>query len=37
MLKPLGIDLSDPDFWQKGYDFVRELLGKLRELVDKKD
>jgi len=34
MLKPLGIDLADPDFWQKGYDFVRGLLQELRQLVD---
>lgn len=36
MLSSLGIDLSDPDFWQKGYDFVRELLGELRSLVEMK-
>ncbi len=36
MLKPLGIDLADPDFWQKGYDFVRGLLQELRQLVDAK-
>ncbi len=34
MLKPLGIDLADPDFWQKGYDFVRGLLEELRSLVE---
>lgn len=34
MLKPLGINLADPDFWQKGYDFVRDLLQELRVLVD---
>ena len=34
MLKPLGINLADPDFWQKGYDFVRGLLQELRVLVD---
>ncbi len=33
MLAPLGIDLAGPDFWQKGYDFVRGLLEELRELV----
>jgi len=34
LLAPLGIDLADPDFWQKGYDFVRGLLQELRELVE---
>ncbi|MBE0597043.1 MAG: M3 family oligoendopeptidase [Desulfuromonadales bacterium] len=33
LLRPLGIDLADPDFWQKGYDFVRELLEELKGLV----
>jgi len=33
MLKPLGIDLSDPDFWQKGYDFVGGLLNELKKLL----
>lgn len=33
LLAPLGIDLADPDFWQKGYDFVGGLLRELRELV----
>jgi oligoendopeptidase F len=33
MLEPLGIDLSDPNFWQKGYDFVGGLLGELKELL----
>jgi oligoendopeptidase F len=34
LLAPLGIDLTDPDFWQKGYDFVGGLLRELRELVE---
>jgi oligoendopeptidase F len=33
LLKPLGIDLAVPDFWQKGYDFVRGLLEELKGLV----
>jgi len=33
LLAPLGIDLNDPDFWQKGYDFVRGLLDELKELA----
>ncbi|WP_432821919.1 M3 family oligoendopeptidase [Trichloromonas sp.] len=36
ILKPLGIDLADPDFWQKGYDFVRGLLQELRQLVEER-
>ena len=33
MLEPFGIDLTAPDFWQKGYDFAGSLLRELRELV----
>lgn len=33
LLAPLGIDLTDPGFWQKGYDFVGGLLRELRDLV----
>jgi len=33
MLTPLGIDLTDPDFWQKGYDFVGGLLTELKGLL----
>ncbi len=32
LLDPFGIDLSDPGFWQKGYDFVWGLLDELKEL-----
>lgn len=35
LLVPLGIDLEDPDFWQKGYDFVGGLLTELKELLRK--
>ncbi|MHB1397686.1 MAG: M3 family oligoendopeptidase [Trichloromonadaceae bacterium] len=34
LLKPLGINLADPDFWQKGYDFVGGLIEELRALVE---
>ncbi|HXV20033.1 MAG TPA: M3 family oligoendopeptidase [Desulfuromonadales bacterium] len=34
LLAPFGIDLTDPDFWQKGYDFVGGLLRELRQLVE---
>ncbi len=35
MLAPLGINLADPDFWQKGYDAVRGLLEELKALVNR--
>lgn len=35
LLAPLGIDLTDPDFWQKGYDFVGGLLRELKALLAK--
>ena len=28
-----GIDLEDPGFWQKGYDFLGELVAELTELI----
>jgi oligoendopeptidase F len=34
-LRPFGIDLNDPVFWQEGYDLVRELLAELRALIEK--
>jgi oligoendopeptidase F len=30
-----GIDLTAPDFWQNGYDFLAELLAELKTLLDK--
>ena len=33
LLAPFGIDLSDPGFWQKGYDFVWGLLAELKGLT----
>ena len=32
-VKPAGMDLGDPDFWQKGYDLLSELIEELRELT----
>ena len=32
-VQPAGIDLADPHFWQKGYDFLAELIGELKGLV----
>jgi oligoendopeptidase F len=34
-LRPFGIDLNALDFWQEGYDLVRELLTELRTLIEK--
>ena len=31
-VRPAGMDLADPDFWQKGYDLLRDLIGNLRGL-----
>lgn len=31
-VRPAGMDLADPDFWQKGYDLLGELIGNLRGL-----
>lgn len=32
-VRPAGIDLGDPDFWQRGYDVLAELIGELKGLV----
>ncbi len=32
-VRPAGIDLADPDFWQKGYDVLAELIEELKALV----
>jgi oligoendopeptidase F len=32
-VRPAGIDLADPGFWQKGYDFLHELIDELKEMV----
>ncbi|MFZ3208284.1 MAG: M3 family oligoendopeptidase [Geobacteraceae bacterium] len=32
-LRPAGIDLTAPDFWQKGYDFLGGLISELDGLV----
>lgn len=36
-LRPFGIDLGDPGFWQEGYDLVRELLDELRTLITEQE
>jgi oligoendopeptidase F len=32
-LSPAGIVLSDPGFWQNGYDLLRDLLGELKKVI----
>jgi oligoendopeptidase F len=32
-VRPAGIDLNDPGFWQKGYDVLKELIGELKSLT----
>jgi len=32
-VSPAGIDLGAPDFWQRGYDVLRELIEELKSLV----
>jgi oligoendopeptidase F len=36
LVKPLGIDLADPDFWAQGYGLVGELIEELKGLVAQK-
>jgi oligoendopeptidase F len=36
LVKPLGIDLADPDFWTQGYGLVSELIEELKGLVAQK-
>jgi oligoendopeptidase F len=33
LVKGMGIDLKDPNFWAQGYGLVGELIGELRLLV----
>ena len=32
-VKSAGMDLSDPEFWQKGYDLLRDMINDLQELT----
>lgn len=34
-VRPAGIDLGDPGFWQRGYDVLSELIEELKVLVEK--
>jgi oligoendopeptidase F len=33
-VRPAGMDLADPGFWQKGYDILHDLIGELRTLTE---
>jgi oligoendopeptidase F len=35
LLKPLGVDIHDPSFWQKGFDEIAALAARLDALVQK--
>ena len=34
LLKPLGVNVHDPTFWQKGFDEIRRLLKRLEGRID---
>ena len=34
LLRPMGIDLHDPGFWEQGYLLVRELVDELKGLIE---
>ncbi len=33
LLKPLGVNIHEPEFWQKGFEEVKELVSQLRVLI----
>jgi len=33
LLKPLGVNIREAEFWQKGFEEVKELLSQLRALI----
>jgi oligoendopeptidase F len=33
LLKPLGVNIQEPEFWQKGFEEIRVLLASLQKLV----
>jgi oligoendopeptidase F len=35
LLRPLGVNIHDPKFWQKGFEEIRSLVKRLEGLVDK--
>jgi oligoendopeptidase F len=35
LLRPLGVDIHDPNFWQKGFEEIRGLVKRLDDLIGK--
>jgi oligoendopeptidase F len=35
LLRPLGVNIHDRNFWQKGFEEIRGLVKKLDDLADK--
>jgi oligoendopeptidase F len=33
ILKPLGVDIHDPDFWRKGFEEIKRLVADLQKLI----
>jgi oligoendopeptidase F len=33
LLKPLGVNIHEAEFWQKGFEETKELIGKLQRLI----
>jgi oligoendopeptidase F len=33
LLAPLGVDIHDPTFWQKGFEEIKNLVAKLEEMI----
>jgi oligoendopeptidase F len=34
LLKPLGVDIHDPNFWQKGFEEIRQLIKRLEGRIE---
>jgi oligoendopeptidase F len=34
IVKPLGVDLTDPNFWQNGLSILGEMVGEAEALTD---
>ncbi|MEX0802096.1 MAG: oligoendopeptidase F, partial [Candidatus Binatia bacterium] len=34
LLEPLGVNIHDPAFWQKGFEEIRGLVTRLKELIN---
>jgi oligoendopeptidase F len=33
LLRPLGVDFHDPEFWQKGFDEIQSLVKRIEKLA----